>query len=59
MQKGLPQELALGNRRQTFYIEMVQIKGRKSASSYHSSNMPLHKIPVHFARLSYYFFMAT
>lgn len=55
MQRGLSQELALGGRRQTFYIEMVQIKERKSASSYHSSDMPLHKIPVHFARLPYHF----
>lgn len=46
MQRGLLQEFALGDRRQTFYIEMVQIKERKSASNYHFSNMPLHKIPV-------------
>lgn len=45
MQRGSLQELALQNRRQTFYIEMIQIKGWKSASSYLSLNMPLHKIP--------------
>lgn len=45
MQRGLPQEFTLGDRRQTYYIEMVQIKERKSASSYHFSNIAQNPSP--------------